>query len=276
MPAVIRLLAVTAVVATVGYLAVLALVWSQQRRMLFPASQVRTTAAEAGLAGVQDVLIRTADGETLVAWWRPPEPGRALVLYFHGNGGALVNRRERVRLLTRDGRGLLMPSYRGYGGSTGSPSEAGLRRDAEAASAWLSSYDPARIVLYGESLGTGVAVALAAEARVGGVILDAPYTSTAAIAGALFWYLPVALLMRDQFRSIDRVARIGAPLLVLHGEQDGVIPSAQSELLFAAAVEPKRRVTLPGIDHVSALEQGGLPEVRAFLDAVEAGLPRTP
>lgn len=269
----LKALGALALLLLVAYLGLLAVVYSQQRRMLFPASPVRASAAQAGLAAFQDVTIETSDGEKLVGWWKPPEPGRALILYFHGNGGSLLNRRDRARLLTEDGRGLLLVSYRGYSGSTGSPSEDGLRLDAEAAYRWLSSYAPDRIVLYGESLGTGVAIRLATEKTVGGVVLDAPYTSTADIAKGLFWYIPVTLLMRDQFRSIDRIGKVTAPLLVLHGEQDGVIPIAQSEILFAAAKEPKRYVKLAGVDHVAVLERGGIEAVREFLSEVEAKLP---
>ena len=270
--AILRIVAWTAGLGAIAYLAIIALVYTQQRRLLFPASPVRISAAQAGLDGVQDVVIATSDGEQLVAWWKPPEPGRALLLYFHGNGGSLLNRRDRVRMLTQDGRGILIVSYRGYSGSTGTPSESGLREDARAARDWLSTYEPGRIVLYGESLGTGVAVRLATERQVGGVILDAPYTSTADIAKGLFWYLPVALLMRDQFRSIDRIGDIKVPLLVMHGEEDSVIPIALSELLFKAANEPKRYLRLPGTDHVSVLESGGIDAVRRFLIEIEGRL----
>ncbi|WP_174873159.1 alpha/beta hydrolase [Enterovirga aerilata] len=269
----LRILAWTVAFGILAYVAVLALIYTQQRRLLFPASGLRVPAAQAGLPDVQDVVIVTRDGERLVGWWKPPEPGRALVLYFHGNGGSLLNRRDRVRLLTQDGRGILIVSYRGYSGSTGAPSEEGLREDARAARDWLSSYAPQRIVLYGESLGTGVAVRLATEREVGGVILDAPYTSTADIARGMFWYLPVALLMRDQFRSIDRIGDIKVPLLVMHGEADAVIPIALSELLHAAANEPKRYLRLPGVGHETILESGGIDAVRSFLAEIEAKLP---
>ena len=271
-PLVAKVLACLELGVLLLYLALVGLIWSQERRFLFPASTLRTSAAEAGLSGFGDVVIDTPDGERLVGWWRPPEPGRIVFLYLHGNGGSLLNRRERVRALAEGGRGILIVSYRGYSGSTGRPSEAGLRTDARAAHAWLGSYDPARIVLYGESLGTGVAIRLATEAKVGGVVLDSPYTSTADVAKTLFWYVPVTLLMQDQFRSIDRVAELRAPLLVLHGERDGLIPIAQSRILFDAAPEPKRYVALPGVDHVGVLENGGLAEIRRFADGIEAGL----
>lgn len=263
-------------VALLLYLALVAVLYTQQRRFLFLASRLRTSVAEAGLPDFRDVVIETADGERLAAWWKPPEPGRALILYFHGNGGSLWNRRERARLLVRDGRGLLLVSYRGYSGSTGSPSEAGLRLDAEAAYRWLGSYPPDRIVLYGESLGTGVAIRLATERPVAGIILDAPYTSIPDVARSIFWYVPLGLVMRDQFRSIDRIARLHVPLLVMHGDRDGIIPAALSERLFKAANAPKRFVNLPGVDHVGVLEGGGLAAVEAFMDEIEAHLAAAP
>jgi uncharacterized protein len=263
----VRLIAFAAVV----YIGFVALLYLMERTFLYPASSYRTTAAEAGLAGFQDLTLTTADGERLVAWWRPPEPGRAVVLYFHGNGGSLWNRRFRARLLTEDGRGLLMVSYRGYSGSTGTPIESGLREDARAAYAWVTErVEARRIVLYGESLGSGVAVRLASERPVGGVVLEAPYTSTADIAKLTYWFVPVDLLMRDQFRSIELIDDIKAPLLVLHGEHDGLIPIRLGQRLFEAAREPKRFVRLPNVSHVDVLEAGGLAPVRAFLSEVEA------
>src|SRR5690349_683895 len=157
---------------------VLAALFFMQRSLLYPASDRRATATEAGLNGFQDLTLLTTDNQRLVGWWKPPQPGKAIVLYFHGNGGSLWNRRLRAQALTETGRGLLMVSYRGYSGSSGSPSEEGLKTDARAAYEWLRrSYESSRIVAYGESLGTGVAVRLASEAPVAGLVLDAPYTS---------------------------------------------------------------------------------------------------
>ncbi len=271
-----RIAAGLLVVLVLGYLALVGVLYWQQRRFVFPATRINVTAAQAGLDGFTDVTIATPDGERLQAWWKPPLPGRALILYFHGNGGSLWNRRGRAGLVAQDGRGLLMVSYRGYGASTGDPSEAGLRVDADAAYAWLARYAPARIVLYGESLGTGVAVRLATEVPVGGLVLDAPYTSTADVARTLFRYVPVALLMRDQFRSVDRIGRVHVPLLVMHGSRDGVIPIAQGRALYAAANEPKRFLELPDVDHVGVLEHGGLATLGTFLNEVEARLPVNP
>jgi uncharacterized protein len=269
----VRFLFGFALTALALYGALVGLLFVAQRALLFPAGRDRMTAAEARLLGFADVTLTTADGERIVGWFKAPEPGRAAILYFHGNGGSLADRRERARLLTQDGHGLLIVSYRGYSGSTGSPTETGLREDARAAYDWLAGrVAPERIVLYGESLGTGVAVRLATERTVAGVVLEAPYSSTTDVARIGYWFVPVDWLMRDQFRSIDVIQTIGVPLLVLHGERDGVIPIALGERLYAAAREPKRFVRLPGGDHVSVLERGGLEPVRAFLDTVERRL----
>jgi fermentation-respiration switch protein FrsA (DUF1100 family) len=259
------------------YLGLVGTLFFYQRVLLYPGSGRQATVAEAGLAGFEDVVIATRDGERLVAWWKPPSPGKALLLYFHGNGGSLWNRRDRARIMTQTGRGLLMVSYRGYSGSTGSPSEEGLRLDAQATYDWAARYyEPPRLVLYGESLGTGVAVRLATERRTGGLVLDAPYTSIADVASLTYWFVPVSWLMRDQYRSMDVIGQVQVPILMLHGEGDGVIPIALGEQLHAAAPEPKRFVRFPNVGHASVLESGGIEVVDAFLAGIEAALPIPP
>ncbi|WP_445505336.1 alpha/beta hydrolase [Microvirga sp. G4-2] len=255
------------------YAGILAVLFVNQRSLLYPASDRHTTAAAAGLAGFQDLVLPTPDGERLVAWWKPPQPGKALILYFHGNGGSLWNRRLRAQALTASGRGLLMISYRGYSGSTGTPTETGLHTDARTAYDWVTrSYEPSRLVAYGESLGSGVAVRLASEQPLAGLILDAPYTSTADVAGLAYWYVPVSWLMLDQFRSLDIIKKVKAPILILHGTDDRIIPFALGEQLYAAAPEPKRFVRIDGGSHTRNLEQGGIEAVNDFLAMVEARL----
>jgi uncharacterized protein len=252
------------------YAGALAALFMNQRSLLYPASDRRTTTTEAGLAGFQDLILPTPDGERLVAWWKPPQPGKALILYFHGNGGSLWNRRLRAQALTASGRGLLMISYRGYSGSTGTPTETGLHTDARTAYDWVThSYEPSRLVAYGESLGSGVAVRLASEQPLAGLILDAPYTSTADVAGLAYWYVPVSWLMLDQFRSLDIIEKVKAPILILHGTDDRIIPFALGEQLYAAAPEPKRFVRIDGGNHTRNLEQGGIEVVNDFLAIVE-------
>jgi pimeloyl-ACP methyl ester carboxylesterase len=266
----LRLIRLVAVVLVLIYGVALAGLFVMQRSLLYPASDRRTTAAEAGLEGFQDIVLPTPDGERLVAWWKPPQPGKAITLYFHGNGGSLWSRRLRAQALTASGRGLLMVSYRGYSGSTGSPTESGLHTDARTAYDWVSqSYQASRLVAYGESLGTGVAVRLAAERPVAGLVLDAPYTSTADVASLIYWYAPVGWLMLDQFRSIDLIGQVKAPILVLHGTADRVVPFSLGERLYKAAPEPKRFVRLDGEGHSRNLEQGGMAALNEFIAALE-------
>jgi uncharacterized protein len=273
----VRRLVGLALVLLALYVGMIGTLYFFQRVLLYPGSGRRATVAEAGLTGFNDVVVTTADGERLVAWWHPPRPGRSIIVYFHGNGGSLWNRRARARAITASGRGLLMVSYRGYSGSTGSPTEDGLRLDAQTAYAWIARrYEPSRLVLYGESLGTGVAVRLAAERPIGGLVLDAPFTSAADVASLTYWFVPVTWLMRDQFRSIDVIGQVKAPILILHGDRDGIVPIALGERLHAAAPEPKRFLRLRDVSHVRVLESGGLEAMDAFLAGIEAALPVPP
>ena len=254
------------ILVVLGYGGLLALMYLFQRTLMYFPERVRTSPAAAGLPQAEEIVLTTEDGERLIAWHVPPQGDRPIVLYFHGNGGALRLRADRFRAVVADGAGLLALSYRGYGGSSGSPSEAGLVRDAEAAYGFAAArHPPRRIVLWGESLGSGVAVALAAARPVGGVILDAPFTSAADVGAAAYPIMPVRWLIKDAFRSDERIARIGAPLLVLHGERDAVVPIGFGERLFARAREPKRFVRFPLGDHVDLDQHGAIKEVRAFL-----------
>ncbi|MGP9821540.1 alpha/beta hydrolase [Salinarimonas sp. NSM] len=266
-----RLARALVVVAAV-YAALVGALYLWQRPLQYPAPQGVATAAEAGAEGFADVVLETADGQRLTAYFRPPEAGRALVVYFHGNAGSIRQRAPRAAALAEGGRGVLITSYRGYSGSTGSPTEEGLIADGRAALAFARAHAPAeRIVLYGESLGTGVAVALAAEADVGAVVLDAPFTSAADVARMRYPFVPIGLLMHDQFDSAARIGAVDEPLLVMHGTADPVTPFAQGRALYEAARAPKRFVGFEGEGHVRLLENGGLAEVRSLLDAVEEG-----
>jgi uncharacterized protein len=188
------------------------------------------------------------------------------VIYFQGNAGGLNLRAGRFKWLIADGTGLLAVSYRGYGGSSGKPSEAGFIRDAIATYDFAAARYPAkRIVLWGESLGTAVATALAAQRDIGALILDAPFTSAVDVGAAAYPFVPVRWFMKDTFHSDERIVRLDAPLLVLHGEQDRVVPIAFGERLFKLAPEPKRMVRFPLGGHVNLDDYGAANVVKAFL-----------
>jgi uncharacterized protein len=256
----------TLIVFLVGYVGLVALLYVVQRALMYFPNTERIPPAAAGLPAAEEILLDTADGERLIAWHVPPRGDRPVVLYLHGNGGALSHRAERFRALTADGTGLVAIDYRGYGGSTGRPAETGLLIDAEAAYAFAAShYPPARIAVWGESLGTGVSVALAAERPIGRLVLEAPFTSAVDLAARHYPFVPVRWLMKDQFRSDLRIASVAAPLLVLHGARDMIVPIEFGERLFGLAREPKRFVRFPEGEHENLDRFGALATVKTFL-----------
>lgn len=268
----LRRLARALVLAAGVYAALVGALFVFQRDLQYPAPQSIASAAEAGLAGFDDLVLEPEDGERLRAYFRPPEPGRALVIYFHGNAGSISQRAPRAGVLAEGGRGVLITSYRGYSGSSGFPTEDGLIADARAAYRLAREHAPAdRILLYGESLGTGVAVALAAEVEAGAVVLDAAFTSAADVARVRYPFVPIGLLMHDQFDSAARIGAVEEPVLLMHGTADAVTPFDQGRALYEAAREPKRFVAFDGEGHTRLLENGGLAEVRALIEAVEEG-----
>ncbi len=261
-----KILAWLLVLALLGYGGLLALMYVFQRALLYFPDSARTPPAQAGLPQAQEVTLTSSDGETLLAWFVPPRGDKPLVIYFQGNAEGLGPRAGRFRWLIADGTGLLALAYRGYGGSSGRPNEAGLMRDANAAYGFARAHYPAkRIVLFGESLGTAVAVALAAGHEVAGVILDAPFTSAADVGAAAYPFAPVRWLMKDQYHSDERIGRVSAPLLVLHGEQDRIVPVRFAERLFALAREPKRFVRFAQGGHVDLDDHGAIDAVKKFL-----------
>ena len=254
------------IVAAAAFGGLVTLMYVAQRSLMYFPERWHTPPAAAGLAEAHEVALRTKDGETVIVWHVPPRGDNLVVLYFHGNGGALRHRVDRFRALIADGSGLIALSYRGYGGSTGSPTEAGLIADADAAYAFaVARYAPERIALWGESLGTAVAVALAAEHRVGRIVLEASFTSAVDVGARAYWFLPVRLLMKDQFRSDLRIVKVTAPALFLHGVRDQVVPIALGERLYALANEPKRFARFPNAGHEDLDRHGAQNTSREFL-----------
>lgn len=253
------------VIGLAGYLGLVGLMYFAQRALMYFPDPARTAPADAEFPQAREVTLRSADGTEVIAWTVPPKPGKPVVIYFHGNGGSLRHRVPRFRPLIADGTGLVALSYRGYGGSQGSPSEAGLIEDGQAAYDFARrQYPDARIVLWGESLGTGIAVAIAAKNEIAALVLEAPYTSTADIAFATYPFIPVRLLMKDQFRSDERIGEVKAPVLVLHGVLDRIIPISYGEKLFALANEPKQFMRFARGEHENLDQHGALQAARAF------------
>jgi fermentation-respiration switch protein FrsA (DUF1100 family) len=265
----------TGAVALVGYAGVCVALYAVQRTLVFPQLAPHVAAAAAGFPEAQEVTLRTADGERLIAWYVAPRQDKPMFVYFHGNGDTLNWRVDRDRKLVADGTGLLAVSYRGYEGSTGSPSEAGLMLDAEAAYDFAAArVAPQHILAWGHSLGTGVAVGLAASRQIGGLILEAPYTSIPDVASLGYPLLPMSWLLKDQFHSDRRIGQVSAPVLVLHGGSDETIPISFGERLYGLIRAPKRFVRFPEGGHLNLDDYGALAAVKEFVSGL-AGVTAT-
>ena len=254
--------------ALVAYAALVSGLFLFQRQLIYFPDKTRPELAGLEQLGVREIVLATEDGLSLLSWYLPSRPGRPVILYFHGNGGHLGHRVERLLRFAREGHGVLMLEYRGYGGNPGTPTENGFYTDARAALGFLEheGVAPNRLVLYGESLGSGVAVELAAQHDVAGVILEAPFTSVAEVAQCHFPYIPAARLVIDRFDSRSRIGRVRAPILVLHGERDRVVPIRFGRALFDAAPEPKEGWFVPEAGHDDLARYGGLDAVVAFIE----------
>ena len=228
-------------VALICYLGLAAVLYGFQRNLLYFPDTTKPNSSAAAVVSLQDVELVTSDGVRLLAWYVPAPRGKPMLVYFHGNGGNLEHRASRLRQFAEAGYGVLMPEYRGYGGNAGQPTEAGFYRDAVAAVTFLQSrgHTARDIIVYGESIGTGVAIRIASEQHFAAVVLESPFTSIADVARTQFWFLPVDVLVRDRFDSLSRIGRVRAPLLVLQGGRDNIVPPALGRELFAAAPGPK-------------------------------------
>jgi fermentation-respiration switch protein FrsA (DUF1100 family) len=247
------------------YLLAVGAAFTFQRQMLYHPDP-RFLAPDPAGPPLQVIRITTADNQRLVAWYLPPAAGRPTLLYFGGNGDSLAGDEDRLRQIAAEGVGVLDVGYRGYSGSSGHPTEAGLRLDAEAAYAWLAArVPPPRIVIAGHSLGTGIAVRLAARHPARALILESPFTSAEAVAQRILPWAPVSLLMSDRFRSDRWISEVRMPVLIVHGDHDGTIPIEQGRALFALANAPKTFVPIPGGGHDDLPEHGLYAQIWRFL-----------
>lgn len=230
---------------TLGVLAtVLGVFWAGQRRMIYLADTTRPAA----VAGVDEVTLETSDGLSLTAWWiAPAGTPDAAVIVFPGNAGHRGYRLPLAQALGDRGLAVLLVDYRGYGGNPGSPSERGLLLDARAARAWVDAVGASRVVYFGESLGSGAATALALEHPPHALVLRSPYTSLADVGRTHYPFLPVGLLLKDRFPVEEQVRQVAAPVVVIAGTRDSIVPFALSERVATAA--GGELVVVEGADH---------------------------
>lgn len=240
-----------AVGALILYVAACALMYFSQERFLFHPTRPVGPPSAHGLADFKEVRIPTADGLSLTGWLHEaPSPDKA-VIYFYGNADSLAPYAGFFQKFAEAGYSVLGVNYRGYGGSEGVPSEKGFYTDADAALAFMTRRTPVEgVTLIGRSIGTGVAIDLAAREKVASLALISPYTSVLDRASELYWFLPVRLLSKYVFGSLDKIRDVSAPVLIVHGDRDTLIPLLHAETLYAAAKEPKRMEVFAGADHI--------------------------
>ena len=205
--------------------------WVLHRYFLYMPDKKRYAPREVGLADVEEITLEGKGGVKLIAWYQPAERGKPTLLYFTGNSGSAANRARKIEAIAASGYGVFMLNYRRYGGSGGWPTERNNIADAVSAYQYLQDelgVAPRNIVAYGESLGTGVATRLALLRQVKALVLEAPFTSVVDVGRQVWWFLPLRLVMTDQYRTIDRIGSVKVPLLIVHGARDSMIPVNQA------------------------------------------------
>jgi uncharacterized protein len=270
--AVLRRLRVTVVwllaALATAYLAIVILLAVSQVRLIYP-----VPTAQGVPAGYSSIALRTADGLTIAAGYRPAREGLPTVLFFHGNAMVWPDGTRVTELLASRGYGVLLAEYRGYNGNPGEPGEQGLYHDARAALAFLrgEGVSGSDIVIVGLSVGSGPAVQLATESKVRALILVSPFASLPATASAAYPWLPVNWLLRDRYDNLSKLPRIDAPVLIVHGDADRLIPSAHAEQL-AAAHPGATFVSMPGRGHNMAADPAVQRLQLEFLERLDKAL----
>lgn len=235
------------------YACLVVFIYFYQRHMqYFPDKSNPGPPKDHGVPEMSVIRFTTADGLNLYAWWSPPRnPDGKIVVLFHGNAGNLAGRGIKARYFIDSGYGILLAEYRGFGGNPGRPTEQGLYNDGRAALKWLDEkgYKSGQLAIYGESIGSGVAVQLATEIRATYLILEAPFTSAAEIAKLSYPFLPVDYMMHDRYDSIAKIGQVKSSLLIVHGDEDPTIPIDSGKKLFDAANHPKEFCSIAGGGH---------------------------
>ena len=277
-----RMLWNLAILLALAYAALVALVYLFQSRLVYFPQIGREMAATPKAYGLafEPVTLTTEDGEKLSAWWVPHDSAAGTVLIFHGNAGNISHRIDYLTMFHRLGYSSLLVDYRGYGQSTGSPSEEGTYRDAEAAWSWLTKERrlAARdIVVLGESLGGAVAVWLAARVHSRALVVASCFTSVPALGSQVYPFLPVRLISRFSYDSLGTIGSVKAPVLVAHSREDDIIPFAHGKALYDAAPEPKQFLEMRGghNDGFLFVREEWVKQLGEFLERVRVPKPET-
>ena len=248
--------------AVIVYLALLLILFLAQRKLQYvPFGKIQEI-SHYRLKGFSEIFLTTSDGIKIFAWYKKPDITKdKIILYFHGNAGNMGDRADKFAALSDAGFGVLAISYQGYNKSEGKPSEQGFINNSKAALQFLfdNGYKPNDIILFGESIGSGVAVQLAAtfydKFDFAALFLESPFASIAEVAQQTYWFAPVSLLLKDKFESEKYVGKIKAPILIIHGDKDKIVPIAQGKKLYAAITARKKFIEISGVGHLEFSEE---------------------
>ena len=254
----------------------------ERRLLFFPFKTLEGSPSDLALK-FEDVTLKTSDGVTLHAWFVPHVKARATLILSHGNAGNISHRLGNLRLLhDKVKSNVFAVDYRGYGRSEGSPSEQGTYRDAEGALRHLRArqeIDPKNVVIFGQSLGAAVAAELASRETCLALILEAPFVSVREMARVALPWLPIGPLIRTRYEVIETIKAVKAPILILHGDRDEVVPFDHGKRVFAAAPEPKEFYTIAGSHHNDTYVVGGdayFATLKNFIEKAALGSTKTP
>lgn len=264
-----RILVGLAIGVAAVYLAFLAGMYVWQRELQYDRSGRLIELAETGLTSAELVTIPNEDGTSVTGWYAPPAAGMPVILYFRGNAQSFSREHGRYEAFVAAGYGFLAFDYRGFPASPGEVSEANILADSMAVYDWLAEKG-APILLWGRSLGSGPATYVASQREADALLLEAPFDSAVAVAAARYGFLPVGLLMHDQFRVDQWIAEVDEPVFVAHGTADRTIGFGHGQRVYALAPIKSGFFTVDGAGHADLWERGLWTEAQAFFEGVAA------
>jgi len=254
----------------ITYLIVLTYIYLFQRNLLYHPSDNSYQGDEINF-DYKEIFIQNKEGIKLKAWLHEKDlVNKKTIIFFHGNAGNLRNRNYKLNELSKFDVNFLIVAYRGFSGNQGKPSERGLYEDARSTLDWLKikGVKEKNLILYGESLGTAVAIEIAQNKYLAGIILESPFTSMVELAQKYYPVLPVKYLLKDKYETIKKLPNINSPLLVLHGKLDNIVPFSMGKKLFEKANEPKFKYFVDNDDHMVRYDQKLLNEIKKFISDI--------
>ena len=260
----------TAVIIILCYLLVIFFVYFNQRNLLYHPFENNYNSDEANFP-YEEIYIPTSNGNNLKAWFHKKnlEKKKTLV-FFHGNAGNLKNRIYKLNLIKDFDINFLIVAYRGFSGNKGKPTEEGLYEDAKYTLDWLrkQKISDDQIIIYGESLGTAISVEVAQNKKFAGIILESPFTSMVEAGKHYYFYLPVSLLLKDRYQTIDKLKNIKIPILVMHGKKDKIVPFIMGKKVYENANSPKFSYFPDNDDHMMDYNEDLLKNLSIFFKAI--------